>query len=251
MGEVFQGRNLGSGQQVAVKVLRLSHADQLVRFEREARMLAEFDHPNIVRYIEHAVAPPGQPYIVMEWLDGEDLTTRLRARPLTVRETLVIGRDVAEAMAAAHARGVIHRDLKPGNVFLVRGVFLAPGEFGQCKVLDFGIARLGDWTPLTQTGAMVGTLGYMAPEQARSPENLTPAADVYSLGCVLFECLTGMPVFAGGPPMAMLDKILDGKLPSITLQDPDVPVEFEALIERMLAREPEQRPRDGAAVKAA
>src|SRR4051812_47448136 len=240
MGEVFQGRNLGSGQQVAVKVLRLSHADQLVRFEREARMLAEFDHPNIVRYIEHAVAPPGQPYIVMEWLDGEDLTTRLRARPLTVRETLVIGRDVAEAMAAAHARGIIHRDLKPGNVFLVRGVFLAPGEFSQCKVLDFGIARLGESTPLTQTGATVGTLGYMAPEQARNLEHLTPAADVFSLGCMLFECLTGKPAFTGDHRMEVAHKVLFDPAPSLAHLHPRVPAALEALIERMLAKEPDQ-----------
>src|SRR3954466_1486489 len=197
MGEVFEARYLDSGQRVAVKVLRGVQADQLVRFEREARMLAEFDHPNIVRYIEHAVDPLGQPYLVMEWLDGEDLATRLRTRPLTVRETLAVGRDVAAAMAAAHARGIIHRDLKPGNVFLVRGAFLARGEFDRSKVLDFGVARLGEWTPLTQTGAAVGTMGYMAPEQARNREDLTPAADVFSLGCLLFECLTGKPAFTG------------------------------------------------------
>jgi len=251
MGEVFQGRDLSSGQKVAVKVLRVSQVDQLVRFEREARMLAELDHPNIVRYIDHAVAPLGQPYIVMEWLDGEDLATRLRTKSLTVRETLAIGRDVAEAMATAHARGIIHRDLKPGNVFLVRGVFLARGEFAQCKVLDFGIAQLGDWTPLTQTGAMVGTLGYMAPEQARSRDDLTPAADVFSLGCLLFECLTGKPAFAGEHPMAVMDKLQGEERPSLTRLQPDAPAELEVLIEWMLARDPAQRPRDGAAVKAA
>jgi len=250
MGEVFQGRDLSSGQQVAVKVLRVSQPDQLVRFEREARMLAELDHPNIVRYIDHAVAPLGQPYLVMEWLDGEDLAARLRTRPLSVRESLSIGRDVAEAMAAAHARGIIHRDLKPGNVFLVRGAFLARGEFGHSKVLDFGIARLGDWTALTQTGAMVGTMGYMAPEQARNREHLTPAADVFSLGCVLFECLTGKPAFAGDHPMAVMEKILGDRGP-LTHLHPDAPPELEALIDRMLATDPEQRPRDGEAVKAA
>ncbi len=257
LGEVFQGRDLSSGQQVAVKVLRLSHADQLVRFEREVRMLAEFDHPNIVRYIDHAVALLGQPYIVMEWLDGEDLATRLRTGPLTVRETLAIGRDVAEALATAHACGIIHRDLKPGNVFLVHGAFLARGEFGHSKVLDFGIARLGDWTPFTQTGAMVGTLGYMAPEQAGSPEALTPAADVFSLGCVLLECLTGKPVFAGEnpmapmAPMAVMDKLLGDQLSLLAHLHPDAPAELAALIERMLAKDPAQRPRDGTDVLAA
>jgi hypothetical protein len=250
MGEVFQGRDLNSGQQVAVKVLRVPHVDQMVRFEREARMLAELDHPNIVRYIDHGVETQGQPYIVMEWLDGEDLAARLRTRSLTVREALAVGTDVAEAMAAAHARGIIHRDLKPGNIFLVRGVFLARGEFCQSKVLDFGIARLDDWTPLTQTGAMVGTMGYMAPEQARGPDDLTPAADVFSLGCLLFECLTGTPAFVGEHRMVM-DKIFGEKLASLTRLHPDAPRELEPLIERMLATEPDQRPRDGTAVKAA
>jgi tRNA A-37 threonylcarbamoyl transferase component Bud32/tetratricopeptide (TPR) repeat protein len=252
MGEVFQGRYLDSGRQVAVKVLRTQHAqqlDQLARFEREARVLGELDHPNIVRYIEHAVTPVGQPYLVMEWLDGEDLATRLRTRPLSVQETLAIGKDVAEAIAAAHARGVIHRDLKPGNVFLVRGAFLARGEFNQSKVLDFGIARFADWIPLTQTGAMLGTVGYMAPEQTRRRGEVTPAADVFSLGCLLFEALTGRRAFEDDHPATVR-----GKLEFHTaLPDPcrQVPVGLEALIEWMLAGEPEQRPRDGAVVKAA
>jgi tetratricopeptide (TPR) repeat protein len=247
MGEVFEARYLDSGQRVAVKVLRALQTDQLVRFEREARLLAEFDHPNIVRYIEHAVTPLGQPYLVMEWLDGEDLATRLRGRPLTMSEALAIGRDVAEAMAAAHARGIVHRDLKPGNVFLVRGAFLARGEFSQSKVLDFGIAWLSDWTPVTQAGATPGTLGYMAPEQSRRGVELTPAADVVSRGCLLFEGLTGKPAFDGptadrrpGPPPS-----LRGQLGS------DVPAELATLVDQMLAHEPDDRPRDGAAVKAA
>jgi tRNA A-37 threonylcarbamoyl transferase component Bud32 len=249
MGEVFQGRYLDSGKQVAVKVLRTQHVDQLVRFEREARLLGEFDHPNIVRYIEHAVTPLGQPYLVMEWLDGEDLATRLRSRALSVPEALAIARDVADAMAAAHHRGIVHRDLKPANVFLVRGAFLARGEFSQSKVLDFGIAQLADWTPLTQTGAMLGTVGYMAPEQANPSGELTPAADVFALGCVLFESLTGRPAFLGDP--ARTAQKLDLQTVPATGQRAPVPAGLEVLIARMLAREPEQRPRDGAVVKAA
>ena len=147
--EVFQGRDLGSGQRVAVKVLRFPHTDQLVRFEREARMLAELDHPNIVRYLDHAMTLLGQPYLVTEWLDGEDLATRLRTGPLTARETLAIGQDVAEAMAAAHERGIIHRDLKPGNVFLMRGEFSpskcstsgSPGCLKLCIPIQFPSVR--------------------------------------------------------------------------------------------------------------
>jgi len=245
MGEVFEARDLNSGQRVAVKVLRFSHADQLVRFEREARILAEIDHPNIVRYIDYAVAVLGQPYLVMEWLDGEVLAARLRARPFTVRETLALGREVAEALAATHARGIIHRDLKPGNVFL------AQGELGPSKVLGFGIAQLRDWTPLAQAGATLETLGYMAPEEAHRLENPTPAADVFSLGCLLFECLAGKPVFAGEQPMAVIDQVLADTVPLLTRLCCNVPVALAALIQRMLAKEPAQRPSDGAAVSAA
>ncbi len=245
MGEMFEGRDLNSGQRVAVRVLRVSHANQRVRFEREARILAELDHPNIVRYIDYAVAVLGQPYLVMEWLDGEDLATRLRTRPLTVRETLAIGQDVAEAMAAAHARGIIHRELKPDNVFL------APGPLGPSKVQGFGIAQLRNGTPLTQPGAMRQTLGYMAPEQAHRLGNPTAAADVFSLGCVLFECLAGKPVFAGEHAMAVIDKKVADSVPSLTRLVPNVPMQLAALIERMLAKEPAQRLCDGRAVKAA
>jgi eukaryotic-like serine/threonine-protein kinase len=245
MGEVFEARYLDSGQRVAVKVLRTLQADQQVRFEREARLLADFDHPNIVRYIEHAVTPVGQPYLVMEWLDGEDLASRLRTRPLTMQEAVAIGRDVADAMAAAHARGIVHRDLKPGNVFLVRGAFLARGEFSQSKVLDFGIAWLSGWTPVTQAGATPGTVGYMAPEQIRHGGELTPAADVFALGCLLFEGLTGRPAFDAAARRVVPAPALSGELGG------EAPAALAALIERMLAHEPDQRPRDGAAVRAA
>jgi hypothetical protein len=244
MGEVFEARYLDSGDRVAIKVLRALQSDQLVRFEREARLLAEFDHPNIVRYIEHAITPLGQPYLVMEWLDGEDLATRLRNRPLALQEAVTIGRDIAEAMTAAHARGIVHRDLKPGNVFLVRGAFLARGEFSHSKVLDFGIAWLSEWTPVTQVGATPGTVGYMAPEQIRRGAELTPAADVFALGCLLFEGLTGRPVFDGS---MTADRRAH---PPLRSQLGEVPAELAELIEQMLAREPDDRPRDGA-VKAA
>ena len=249
MGEVFEARYLDSGQRVAVKVLRVAQSDQLVRFEREARLLAEFDHPNIVRYIEHAVTPLGQPYLVMEWLDGEDLATRLRSRPLSMQETVAIGRDIAEAMAAAHARGIVHRDLKPGNVFLVRGAFLARGEFSHSKVLDFGIAWLSEWTPVTQVGATPGTMGYMAPELLRRGAELTPAVDVFALGCLLFEGLTGRPAFDGTAMSA--DRRSPHAPPLRSQLGGEIPAELAALIEQMLAGEPDDRPRDGAVVKAA
>src|SRR5262245_12750307 len=137
MGEVFRAKDRASGEAVAVKVLLEKRAHDQARFAREAKVLAELSHPAIVRYVAHGVAPSGEPYLAMEWLDGEDLSKRLKRGRLTVDETVALGRRVAHALAAAHERSVVHRDLKPGNLFL-------SGRDLECvKVLDFGIARSG------------------------------------------------------------------------------------------------------------
>jgi eukaryotic-like serine/threonine-protein kinase len=248
MGDVFRGRDLNSGQQVAVKVLRLPYKEQMVRFEREARVLAELDHPNIVRYLDHAVAPLGQPYIVMEWLDGEDLATRLRTGPLSVQETLAIGRDAAEALVAAHARGIVHRDLRPASVFLVRSASRVRGESRQSKLLGFGLTRLAAGQTLTPTSTTIGT-GYLAPEQAGHRAEISPATDMFLLGCLLLECLTREPAFTEATPRAVINNLSFHTAPLPTHINTNVPVELKALIERMLAKTPAQRPR-GTAVKA-
>jgi tetratricopeptide (TPR) repeat protein len=245
MGDVYQGVDRRSGAQVAVKVLIEGRGGGETRFEREAQLLAELHHPGLVRYVADGTTPQGKPYLVMEWLEGEDLSRRLARARLSIAETMVLGTRVAEALAVVHAHGVVHRDLKPSNLFLVGGLVR------EVKVLDFGIARLGGVTGTTQTGVMMGTLGYMAPEQARSGQALDPRADVFALGCVLFECLTGVPAFAGTHLMALLAKILFEEAPRVSDLRPEVPEALDQLVARMLCKEPDERLRDGAAVAAA
>ncbi|MFT3776271.1 MAG: protein kinase [Minicystis sp.] len=239
MGAVFQGLDRDTGQRVAVKVLHGSAPTGAARLSREARALAQFDHPAIVRHVADGLTPEHEPYLVMEWLDGEDLAALLARRRLTVAETLALGARVAGALGAMHARAIVHRDVKPSNVFLVGG------DVTQAKVLDLGLARPDDHTQLTQTGAFVGTLGYMAPEQARAGQAVDARADVFSLGCVLFRCVTGTAAFEAEKVMAILAKILLEKPPLASERCPDLPPDLDALIGRMLAKDPAERPRDG------
>jgi hypothetical protein len=245
MGEVFRARDSISGEVVAVKVLSDEESHQTERFAREIEVLAELRHPGIVRHVSHGMTPSGELFLVMEWLDGEILKARLERGPLTVSEAVTLARRVAEALGAAHAQGVVHRDLKPSNLFLVGG------QLDQVKVLDFGIAQRAGRTPLTQSGIMVGTPGYMAPEQVRTGGAVDARADVFALGCVLFQCLTGVPPFDGDNTAAILAKILFGTAPRVSELWPEVPGSLDALVARMLAKEPTVRPSDGANLAAA
>jgi tetratricopeptide (TPR) repeat protein len=242
MGEVFQALDVETGQPVALKVLY--EATAFDRLEREARALAALHHPAIVRSVAHGCLPGGQPYIAMEWLEGEDLATLLRRRRLGVGEALSLVRRVAGALAEAHAQGLIHRDIKPANLFLVHG------DVSQVRLLDFGIARFQQQTRMTRTGTVLGTPGYMAPEQARGDTELSPALDIFSLGCVLFEVLTGRPVFEGQHVLALLAKIIFMEAPALEAHCPEAPAALAALVARMLAKEPALRPRDGRALLA-
>ncbi len=245
MGEVYRARDRATGEPVAIKVLIHNQALERIRFAQEINVLAGLRHPGIVNYIAHGRTTAGLPYFVMEWLDGEDLGTLLARRRLSVHESVDLLTRVAEILAAMHAQGIVHRDLKPTNLFLIGG------EVGRVKVLDLGIARLlGRTMHLTISGTVVGTPGYMAPEQARGGDALDARVDIFSLGCVLFECLTGAPAFAGEHIMAILGKILFEEPPKIAETRPDVPPALDALIARMLAKDPAQRPRDGAEVVA-
>jgi eukaryotic-like serine/threonine-protein kinase len=247
MGAVYRAHDRQHGETVAVKTLYRKRAEDVERFVREAEVLAALSHPGIVRYIAHGSSAEGELYLAMEWLDGEDLAARLLRGPLPAGESLALAAEVAGALAAAHARGVVHRDIKPSNVFLTGGAIEG------VKILDFGVARLGaearaGWS--TRTGAMMGTPGYMAPEQARGDPLVDARADVFALGCVLFECLTGRAVFVGSHPMAVLAKILLEPPPRLRDLRPDLPRELDALLGRMLAMSPAVRPRDGAALLA-
>ena len=245
MGEVFRARDRASGEAVAVKVISDGRGHRTARFAREVELLSELSHPGIVRYISHGETPSGALFLVMEWLDGEDLKGRLERAPLTVSEAVTLATRVAEALGAAHARGIVHRDLKPSNLFL------PGGRIEQVKVLDFGIAHREGRTPLTQTGTMIGTPGYMAPEQARNGGVIDARADVFALGCVLFQCLTGTPAFEGDSAVGILGKILFGEAPRVSALWPEVPEDLDALVAQMLAKEPSLRPSDGANLAAA
>src|SRR5262249_29147266 len=191
MGEVFRGRDRLTGAAVAIKLLSDRGAQRSARFAREVDLLAELSHPGIVRYVAHGVGPSGKLFLAMEWLDGEDLKARLDRAPLTLGEVIALASRVAEALGAAHARGIVHRDLKPSNLFLVGG------QVEQVKLIDFGIAQKEGLIQLTYTGTMIGTPGYMAPEQARSGGAIDARADVFALGCGLFPCLTRSPAVRG------------------------------------------------------
>ncbi len=243
MGEVYKVLDRATGRTAALKLMRVTAASSEERFAREARALAELRHPAIVHYIAHGATEQGEPYLVMEWLEGEDLASLLRRRRLGVDEAISLGVRVAGALAEAHAHGTIHRDLKPANIFLEQG------DTRQAKILDFGIARLQEGARMTGTGVLLGTPGYMAPEQARGDMALTPALDVFSMGSVLFEALSGRPAFEGQHAMAILAKLVFAEAPTLEPYCPDAPPALSALIARMLSKDPAARPPDGAALR--
>ncbi len=243
MGLVYRALDRESGNVVALKTRTLRHSMQRERFLREAGVLAELTHPAIVRYVDHGVQPDGQCYLAMEWLEGENLRARIGRRGLTVDESVALLRRAAEGVGELHAHGWVHRDLKPSNLFLV------DKDPYQVKVLDFGVVRqIGSFTPGTDTGAMVGTLGYLAPEQARGDREIDWRADLFALGCVLFECLTGRPAFLGPQPGAVLGRILFGPTPQVCSVRSAVSPALDSLVGSLLAKDPSDRPFDVAAL---
>lgn len=248
MGKVFRARDRVTDELVAVKLLHpgvAATSELRSRLLREARTLAEFRHPGVIRYVYHGQDTSGAPYLVMEWLAGEDLGARLARGPLAIEEAITVAARAAEALGAMHACGIIHRDLKPSNLFL-------PGsDLQQIKLIDFGLVRLSEGTLITRSGSLMGTPSYMAPEQVRDVQEIDARADVFALGCVLYECLTGVQVFTGAHPMAVLAKVLLAEVPLPSSLRPEVPEALDALCARMLAKAPDERPCDGAAVAAA
>ena len=240
MGEVYRAFDHVTREVVALKLLV---GTEEARFELEARVLSSLRHPGVVRYVAHGATDDGDRYLAMEWLDGEDLGTRLLRGTLSVEESVTLGSRIAEALAATHAEGVVHRDIKPENLFLVNR------EIERVKLLDFGIVRVG--LPRdTQSGMVLGTLGYMAPEQARGSLSIDSRADVFALGSVLYECLTGTQAFASEDLMALLVKIVIDEVPRVSERGVEVPQALDDLVAAMLSKDPDLRPRDGAAVAA-
>ncbi|MFO0658384.1 MAG: protein kinase [Polyangiaceae bacterium] len=242
MGSVYLARDESTGQNVALKVLLPHGSQEVARFLREAKILATLEHPGIVRYVDHGVSDDGEPFLAMEWLDGESLDERLqRVGSLDLAEAVQIGLQVARALSEAHKRGVIHRDIKPSNIMCLSD--------GSVKVVDFGVATGGVVTSsATQPGRFVGTPGYIAPEQARGARNLDGRADLFSLGGVLYLCITGSPAFPGEHTLAILAKVVLDDPPRVSELCEGVPIQLDRLVMSMLAKAPEQRPADAEAV---
>ena len=248
MAEVYSARDREGGAKVAVKVPLGGGPQTLARFEREAQLLVQLTHPAIVRHTANGRRGDETPFLAMEWLEGQDLAERLKEGPLHVADVLTLGTLMASALAAAHAMGIVHRDIKPSNIFL------RDGSVRGATLIDFGVARQAagaDGGSLaTRTGTLLGTLGYMAPEQALGAKTADARADMFSLGCVLFEALTGRRLFAGAHAVEVLAKLLTEPVPSPRSLAPHVPVALDALVLQMLRRDPTERPVDCAAVAA-
>lgn len=249
MGLVYEARDLASdGKRVAFKVMppmTRSADDGRERFFREAEVLASLRHPGIVEYVAHGLTHDQRPYLAMEWLEGEELETILKRQPLSAPRAVLLLRRIADALAFAHDRGITHRDLKPSNIIL-RG-----GRIDNPAIVDFGVARwLGRSLQMTRTGMLIGTPGYMAPEQARGQTDIGPSADVFALGCMLYQALMGKPPFAGDHITAVLTKVLFEEVPPIRFHRPDMPEPLDMLLSRMLLKDASERPRDARALLA-
>jgi len=250
MGVVYKARHLKLNRIVALKmVLGAQHADprELARFVAEAQAVAEIRHPNVIQVFDSGEAD-GRPFMAMECLEGGSLSQRLRVagklEPHAAAELLT---KIAAGVQAAHDRGIVHRDLKPHNVLLD-----APpgpsGAGGEPKVMDFGLAKRGG-AELTQTGAVMGTPAYMAPEQARGDtKNIGPAADVYALGVVLYECLSGSVPFRGSDAWSVIRQVVSDEPEPVTQRIRNVPRELDLICRKCLAKEPAERYASAAAL---
>ena len=248
VGIVYRAHDQVSGQAVALKVIALPGVDagEEARFRREGRVLAGLHHPGIVRVVAFGQLDDGQPFVAMEWLEGEDMAQRQRRAALPLVPALQVAADVADALAAAHASGIVHRDVKPSNIFLLGS---APGHTGpfQVKLVDFGVAAAED-AKLTRTGAIVGTPAYMAPEQARGDGEVDARADLYALGATLFEMITGRPPHVGPTPIAILARLVTTPAPRLAEVFPDATPRLDELMARLLATSPADRPSSAADV---
>ena len=244
MGAVYLVEHVARGTRHAAKVVARTGDDEgVVRLEREARALELLDHPNIVRAAHLGQTPDGLVYIVMELLEGEDLGQRLaRARAsgdrLSDDEVRGLVPQLLSALAAAHAAGIVHRDLKPDNLFLARG---PDGDPPTLKVVDFGVSKLRSEHPLTRIGQVLGTPVYTAPEQSRQSARVDHRADVYSVGVLLYELLTGRaPFVAPNLQQLMMMHACDTATPLLELR-PDLPPAVASVIGRCLEKAPEDR----------
>jgi len=245
MGVVYRARDRTTSKPVALKLTLASSSESSTaeRFSREMRLLASLEHPGIARYVSSGTGIGNQAYLAMEWLDGEDLAHLLERGALSLDDSVTLLESAARAASVAHAQGIIHRDIKPSNLFLRNGAV------SDAVLLDFGVARrIETATLLTGARAVVGTPHYMAPEQAINAGQLTAAADVFSLGCIFYECLTGQQPFAAEHPVGVLARILYDHPEPIAIVKRSVPEAWSKFGMRLLAKEPSGRPANGAAL---
>jgi tRNA A-37 threonylcarbamoyl transferase component Bud32 len=245
MGVVHAAEHALLGRRAAIKVLRseLSRDQEAVtRFFNEARAAAAIRHPGIVEVYDFGWTPDGAAFLVMEYLEGESLTRRSERALFRWPAALAIARQIAGALAAAHAMGIVHRDLKPDNVFLVPDPDVPGGE--RIKLLDFGIAKLAVASStlhsVTRTGAVIGTPTYMSPEQCRGVA-VDHRADLYALGCVMYELCCGRPPFVGEGAGDVLTAHIHLPVPAMSNTNPEIPQIVEALVRRLLAKAPVDR----------
>jgi serine/threonine protein kinase len=251
MGIVYQARQLGLHRTVAIKMLRneipLGSKD-LLRFRAEAAAIARLQHPNIVQIYDFGEAE-GRPYFVLEYVDGGSLAHRLNGAPQPIRPAAKLIATLARAVHVAHANGVIHRDLKPANILLQKAARGQGAAYPNPKIADFGLAKcVGDdpqncpYRGSTVTGELLGTPNYMAPEQASVPRPpIGPAVDVYALGAVLYEMLTGRPPHVGETPLATILQVLHAEPIGVSSLRPDVPRDLETICLKCLLKEPHKR----------
>ena len=259
MGEVYEAEDLRLGRHAALKFLPESVANNphaMERFEREARAASSLDHPNICTVYEIG-EHEGRTFLAMQLLEGTNLRDHIAGRPLRLDLQLDIGIQIADALDAAHARGIIHRDIKPSNIFLT--------PRGQVKLLDFGLAKIAtekakfatssvegstvSWDPVSSPDSVIGTVGYMSPEQALGKE-LDARCDLFSLGAVLYEMATGVVPFAGTTSAAVFDAILNKHPVSPLHLNPALPEELDHIIRKALEKDREVRYQTAAEVHA-
>jgi eukaryotic-like serine/threonine-protein kinase len=238
MGVVLSGKHLELGERVAIKFLHREHAGHADRFFREARAAARIRSEHVVRIFDVGRLQSGEPYIVMEYLKGEDLALRLirkkKLSPQEVADTLL---DACQALAEAHAAGIVHRDLKPANIFLARG----PGGVDVVKLLDFGVAKVPEGGTITKTASVLGSPVYMSPEQMMGSKDVDARSDIWSLGIVLYELLTGDLPFIGDSLIHLGIMVREKPTPKARDAVPELPEAIDAVIAKCLGKERNER----------
>jgi eukaryotic-like serine/threonine-protein kinase len=243
MGAVYIATQLRLDKSVAIKVMArglASNEEALERFRREAKVTSALGHPNIVQVFDFSTTPSGEPFLVMEFLEGEDLDQRLRrVGRLSPKEAVSVIKQVGSALAATHAKGIVHRDLKPGNIYLLE----VAGARDFVKVLDFGISKVRSASAkLTRTSSIMGTPNYMSPEQAEGRvDDVDERTDQWALACIAWECLTGACPFVGESVPSILFQIVHKQPPALLPQVSGLPAQVEQVLLHALAKDKNQR----------